>query len=184
MQAKQNESKYIGVSNNDLRDSKDSLGSKDTFGSKSSSGYGMLYGSQHFASTSLCLHAQPFNSSTLQVQYARHRQPVASDKYTSLHCCFMLLLSMLLLCSTTATSLAQHVHASCCSHAGGSASALSKLPSTKTFKYDDDVEVPERSTRRTSGGFAGMAHLAVSSPQLGSPNCRQESSFLTHLDSP
>ncbi|KAL3163116.1 hypothetical protein ABBQ32_009530 [Trebouxia sp. C0010 RCD-2024] len=38
--AKQNESKYIGVSNNDLRDSKDSFGSKDAFGSKASSGLG------------------------------------------------------------------------------------------------------------------------------------------------
>ena len=62
MQAKQNESKYIGVSNNDLRDSKDSFGSKDafgskdTFGSKSSSGYGMLIGSRHcLSAVSLCL---------------------------------------------------------------------------------------------------------------------------------
>lgn len=46
----------------------------------------------------------------------------------------------------------------CRSHAGGSASALSKLPSSKTSnKYDDDYEAPDRSTRRTSGGFAGAA---------------------------
>ena len=64
VQAKQNESKYTGVSNNDLQDSKDSFGfgskdafgSKDTFGSKSSSGYGMLMGTQHqFTTASLCL---------------------------------------------------------------------------------------------------------------------------------
>ena len=46
-QAKQNESKYTGTSNNDFKDSfgsKESFGSKDTFGSKSSSGYGTSSG--------------------------------------------------------------------------------------------------------------------------------------------
>lgn len=58
VQAKQNESKYIGVSNNDLRDSKDSFGSKDAFGSKASSGLGMLFG---LLSAHNCLPSQPYS---------------------------------------------------------------------------------------------------------------------------
>ena len=58
MQAKQNESKYIGVSNNDLRDSKDSFGSKDTFSSKSSSTFGMLF---DLLLAHKCLPTQPYS---------------------------------------------------------------------------------------------------------------------------
>lgn len=44
-------------------------------------------------------------------------------------------------------------------HAGGGESALSKLPSTKSSnKYDDE---PERTTRRVSGGYAGIRHVSL-----------------------
>ncbi len=51
------------------------------------------------------------------------------------------------------------------SSAGGGASALSKLPSSKSSKsydsksYDDDLGMPDRSSGNTKsgGGFAGMA---------------------------
>lgn len=76
VQAKQNESKYIGVSNNDLRDSKDSFGSKDTFPSKSSSSFGMLL-------PSTCpnrLHAQSLDYSTLHAAVTQHSKPIQCEQ--------------------------------------------------------------------------------------------------------